>query len=71
MLQLLEILFGCDHAQLTFPITRRRRAGAAKPETYVVCLDCGGELAYDWQEMKIRVPSQSANPIASLEPADM
>ncbi len=27
-------------------------AGKPSPNTYVVCLDCGKEFAYDWQKMK-------------------
>ncbi len=30
------------------------RASHRKPaSTYVVCLDCGKELAYSWEEMRI------------------
>ncbi len=46
--KLYEILFGCRHVHLTFPIT----AGEARG-TYVVCLDCGKEFPYDWTQMKI------------------
>jgi predicted protein tyrosine phosphatase len=31
----------------------RRNQAAALTGTYVVCLDCGKEFAYDWQEMKV------------------
>jgi len=31
----------------------RRNQAAARLGTYVVCLDCGKELAYDWQQMRI------------------
>ena len=30
-----------------------RRNKAARVGTYVVCLDCGKELVYDWQEMRV------------------
>jgi hypothetical protein len=59
MINLIDSLFGCSHKRITFPITikpsqRALRANAAAPTgTYVVCLDCGGEFAYDWKEMKI------------------
>jgi hypothetical protein len=50
-------LFGCWHSHLSFPITirsgRRRSKAAAATGTYVVCLECGKEFAYDWQEMKV------------------
>ena len=50
-------LFGCWHRHLSFPITAkpdlRRNTAASLTGTYVVCLDCGREFAYDWREMKI------------------
>ena len=57
MASLLDILFGCSHKNVSFPITKRpgqRHSEAASlTGTYVACLDCGKEFAYDWQEMKI------------------
>jgi hypothetical protein len=54
---LFDALFGCWHMHYTFPITMRagsRRTYATAPSgTYVVCLDCGKELRYDWDEMKV------------------
>jgi hypothetical protein len=51
---LIDSLFGCSHKRITFPITikqgQKQKTGAT---TYVVCLDCGGEFAYDWKEMKV------------------
>jgi hypothetical protein len=53
----LDAVFGCWHANYSFPRTarggRRRTTAAALTGTYVVCLDCGKELPYDWQEMKV------------------
>jgi hypothetical protein len=47
---------------MSFPITtkrgQRRSAAASQTGTYVVCLDCGKEFAYDWQEMRMRSPRQ-------------
>jgi hypothetical protein len=35
--------------------------------TYVVCLDCGKEFAYDWQEMRVVDPNRkNASAIRSL-----
>jgi len=55
--KLVEALFGCKHARYSFPVTVRRAKGrpqaAALTGTYVVCLDCGKEFAYDWQQMKV------------------
>lgn len=53
--RMVDALFGCWHSHYSFPITVRagsRRHGAAAG-TYVVCLDCGKELAYDWHEMRV------------------
>jgi hypothetical protein len=53
----LNALFGCWHSRYSFPQTVRpgiRRSRAASVTgTYVVCLDCGKELPYNWQEMRV------------------
>lgn len=55
--RMFDAMFGCWHSHYSFPITvragSRRNGAAARTGTYVVCLDCGKELAYDWQQMKI------------------
>jgi hypothetical protein len=63
-------LFSCSHQRTTFPITPGRKAGfsalaATRSNTYVVCLDCGKEFAYDWQLMKIGAPVTV--PVATAE----
>ena len=49
--------FWLRHSRYSFPVTirraKRRPQAAALTGTYVVCLDCGREFAYDWQEMKV------------------
>lgn len=54
---ILDLLFGCRHKRHTFPLTIRgktRRSGMTSiTGTYVVCLDCGKELPYDWNEMML------------------
>lgn len=53
-------LFGCFH-RFGFPITVPKRRlkdpwviAAAKPTgTYVVCLKCGQEFPYDWENMRV------------------
>lgn len=47
---LLDWLFGCEHARCTFPITVKE----PMRKTYVVCLECGKEFRYDWQQMRIK-----------------
>jgi len=70
MLQsLFDTVFGCSHRHTTFPLTpARRMAGSALPNavrsgTYVTCLDCGKEFAYDWQAMRVGQPV--AAPVAT------
>jgi hypothetical protein len=67
--KMLDAMFGCWHARYSFPITVRpgsRRSGTnARTGTYVVCLDCGKEFAYDWQAMKIVEPNRK-EPARSL-----
>ncbi len=57
MRNVLDVLFGCWHKNYTFPITtkagQRRSEAAAVTGTYVVCLDCGKEFPYSWEEMKV------------------
>jgi hypothetical protein len=61
-----DMFFGCWHKNYSFPITARpgqRRSGAALATgTYIVCLDCGKEFAYDWKQMKIVSPDAKPAP---------
>jgi hypothetical protein len=55
--KVLNALFGCWHTHYSFPQTvrpgKRRNRAVSVTGTYVVCLNCGKELPYDWQEMRI------------------
>lgn len=69
--KLYDALFGCKHSRYSFPVTVRRLArrpqAAALTGTYVACLDCGKELPYDWQEMKvITSPDEHREHLAEL-----
>jgi len=49
---------GCGHGKTSFPITRTDGEPAEKEQgpaerTYVVCLNCGKELRYSWDEMRV------------------
>jgi hypothetical protein len=59
-MKLFDMMFGCSHKRCSFPITvrgkQRRSPAASLTGTYVVCLDCGQEFAYDWNEMKLIDP---------------
>ena len=58
----LNLFFGCGHQRTTFPLTPARRGAIAGSNysgpqrtngTYVVCLDCGKEFAYNWRDMQV------------------
>jgi hypothetical protein len=61
-----DVLFGCSHKRLSFPITAKpspRRSNAASVTgTYVACLDCGREFAYDWANMRV-VPASTTKDV--------
>jgi hypothetical protein len=50
---ILNLMFRCAHRRLTRPLTPVSKAGVPHGETYVVCLDCGKQFAYDLKEMRI------------------
>ena len=68
-MSLFDVFFGCSHKRCSFPITvrgkQRRSAAASVTGTYVVCLDCGQEFAYDWNKMRLvdAKPAASVNPV--------
>ena len=52
----MDMLFGCWHTNYSFPITAKKghqKEVARLTGTYVVCLECGKEFAYDWKTMKV------------------
>jgi len=50
MLRFIASLFGCAHSRCTFPMTTTKHHHST---TYIVCLECGKEFSYDWQEMRM------------------
>lgn len=71
--RILDAVFGCVHSHYSFPITvkrGRRSAAALVTGTYVVCLDCGKEMPYDWQQMKIVTVGAGRSPVTSLAPKE-
>ena len=67
--RILDVLFGCTHNRTSFPITVKKgvRSRAAFPTgTYVVCLDCGREMPYDWKQMKIVRAKEKPAAVAPL-----
>ncbi|MCC6860659.1 MAG: hypothetical protein IT158_18980 [Bryobacterales bacterium] len=66
-MKLLNFFFGCQHRRTTFPLTPARKSpaqGGQRHGTYVVCLDCGGEFAYNWQEMRVEEPVRTSATVA-------
>lgn len=63
---ILNTLFSCGHQRTTFPLTPARThvaPAATRNGTYVVCLDCGKEFAYDWTRMRVGQPVAEPTPI--------
>lgn len=52
----LKLLFNCPHRHLTRPFTPVNHTG-----TYVVCLDCAKQFAYDFESMRIGKPIDRSN----------
>ena len=52
---LLHFLSSCPHRRVTFPQTVKRR-------TWVSCLECGREFAYNWSEMRVGAELKSTEP---------
>lgn len=76
MLQsLFDTLFGCSHQRTTFPLTPARKnaasplSGTQRNGTYVTCLDCGREFAYDWKAMRIGQPVMGRAPAVRTQPS--
>ncbi len=75
MLQsILNSLLGCSHRRTTFPQTPGRKnagfqaPGALRSGTYVVCLDCGKEFAYNWDEMRVGQQVPERVPVSEVQP---
>jgi len=69
-MRLLDRIFGCSHKRCSFPLTvrtaQRLSSAASLTGTYVVCLSCGQEFPYDWNEMKmLRSPSRRTTTLAA------
>lgn len=59
---LMNVFFGCSHRKTSFPITRRSKSLRRNFDTYIVCLDCGKELPYSWEEMRVVSESPKSSP---------
>jgi hypothetical protein len=65
----LNLLFRCPHKRITRPITPVSKAGVPHGDTYVVCLDCGKQFAYDLQKMRIDKPVHTSAATGVLNPS--
>ena len=68
-----DMLFGCWHRNYSFPITAKKgsnnhSSAASVTGTYVVCLDCGKEFPYDWNQMKVLSPEPERGTRTTLAP---
>ena len=54
---LIEMVFGCQHEKMTFPMSARREGPLhrfrRKELPTVTCLACGQEFLYNWKAMKV------------------
>lgn len=64
-----NLMFGCLHSNYSFPHTPRGKQpypAANLTGMYVVCLSCGKEFPYDWNEMKV-ISHPPAEPMSAPE----
>ena len=68
-----NLLFRCQHRRKTFPLTPARAKGAdpnEKPaDMYVVCLDCGKQFIYDWENMRLGGAVDISGELPAPQPA--
>lgn len=64
----MNLVFRCSHRRLTRPVTPVSRDGKPHGDTYVVCLDCGKQFAYDLAQMAIGKPLASSSETGILPP---
>jgi hypothetical protein len=62
----LRAVLRCSHSKITRPITPLDRSGVARCGTYVVCLDCGTEMPYDWEHMRVNRQKRQHRPAKVL-----
>ena len=66
-----NLLFRCQHRRTTFPLTPVRKKGDTSPaaEMYVVCLECGRQFTYDWENMRRGKTADISDGAPAAEPA--
>ena len=64
----LNLLLNCPHRHLTRPFTPVNHGGGGiHGETYVVCLDCAKQFAYDFETMHIGKPIDHSHEASVLQ----
>ncbi len=69
MRSLYDTFFGCPHRRMTRPMTPVSKSGVPSGGTYVVCLQCGKQFAYDWDHMRLGEPIEPSSREGVVEPA--
>ena len=68
-------VFSCRHKKCSLLITCRkgqqRSTVASITGTYFVCLGCGKEFAYDWENMRVIDPDRSRVKLLAEKAAQM
>ena len=54
---LADWVYGCAHRRTSLPVTLRTGVSlevrqSTQSETYIVCLECGRHIPYDWSAMR-------------------
>src|SRR5215469_14343026 len=60
---ILRLFLRCSHRHLTRPITPVSQQGVTRGGTYVVCLDCGTQFPYDWENMRMGRPDRRSRTV--------
>ena len=63
-----NLLFRCAHRHLTRPFTPLGEQGVPQGQTYVVCLDCTRQFAYNLKDMRIGKAIDNAHDACVLPP---
>ena len=66
-----NLLFRCQHRRTTFPLSPVRKKGDPTPaaEMYVVCLECGRQFTYDWENMRLGKTADISDGKPEVKPA--
>jgi hypothetical protein len=63
-----SLWFQCAHRHLTRPFTPTGEAGDSHVKTYVVCLDCTKQFAYDLKKMRVGKAIPPSHAVSVIPP---